>query len=134
MAEQKPAVAKPILRPVAVAGAVGARPGVLSLTIKDKSALYAAYMPFVKGGGIFVPSSRPYKLGEEVFMLLTLMESKEKIPVAGHVIWITPAGAQGGRTAGIGIQFNEKDSGLARTKIETLLAGAINSDRPTHTM
>jgi type IV pilus assembly protein PilZ len=107
---------------------------VLSLTIKDKSALYAAYMPFVKGGGIFVPSSRPYKLGEEVFMLLTLMESKEKIPVAGHVIWITPAGAQGGRTAGIGIQFNEKDSGLARSKIETLLAGAINSDRPTHTM
>jgi type IV pilus assembly protein PilZ len=123
---------KPPLRPVAAPG--GARPGVLSLTIKDKSALYAAYMPFVKGGGIFVPSNRPYKLGEEVFMLLTLMESKEKIPVAGHVIWITPSGAQGGRTAGIGIQFNEKDSGLARTKIETLLAGAINSDRPTHTM
>jgi type IV pilus assembly protein PilZ len=124
---------KPPLRPVAAAPG-GARPGVLSLTIKDKSALYAAYMPFVKGGGIFVPSNRPYKLGEEVFMLLTLMESKEKIPVAGHVIWITPSGAQGGRTAGIGIQFNEKDSGLARTKIETLLAGAINSDRPTHTM
>jgi type IV pilus assembly protein PilZ len=128
MADDK-AIAKPALRPVA-----GARPGVLSLTIKDKSALYAAYMPFVKGGGIFVPSSRPYKLGEEVFMLLTLMESKEKIPVAGHVIWITPAGAQGGRTAGIGIQFNEKDSGLARSKIETLLAGHMNSDRPTHTM
>jgi type IV pilus assembly protein PilZ len=129
------ATAKPALRPVAaVAPGGGARPGVLSLTIKDKSALYAAYMPFVKGGGIFVPSSRPYKLGEEVFMLLTLMESKEKIPVAGHVIWITPAGAQGGRTAGIGIQFNEKDSGLARSKIETLLAGHMNSDRPTHTM
>jgi len=67
-------------------------------------------------------------------MLLTLMESKEKIPVAGHVVWVTPGGAQGGRTAGIGIQFNEKDSGLARSKIETLLAGSINSDRPTHTM
>ena len=70
------------------------RPGVLSLTIKDKNALYAAYMPFLKGGGIFVPSSRTYKLGEEVFMLLSLMESKEKIPVAGHVVWITPKGAQ----------------------------------------
>ncbi len=110
------------------------RPAVLSLTIKDKNALYAAYMPYVKGGGIFVPSSRPYRLGEEVFMLLTLMESKEKIPVAGHVIWITPQGAQGSRTAGIGIQFNEKDSGVARNKIETILVGMTNSDRPTHTM
>ena len=69
---------------------MAARPGVLSLTIKDKNALYAAYMPFVKGGGIFVPSGRAYKLGEEVFMLLTLMDSKEKIPVAGQVVWVTP--------------------------------------------
>ena len=111
-----------------------ARPGVLSLTIKDKNALYAAYMPYVKGGGLFVPSNRRYKLGDEVFMLLTLLDSKEKIPVAGHVVWITSAGAQGGRTAGIGIQFSEKDSGVARNKIETILAGVLNSDRPTHTM
>ncbi len=121
----------PSLRPMP---SLPGRPGVLSLTIKDKSALYAAYMPYVKGGGIFIPSNRPYKLGEEVFMLLTLMDSKEKIPVAGHVVWITPAGAQGGRTAGIGIQFSEKDSGLARSKIETILVGQLNSDRSTHTM
>ena len=61
------------IKPVALA-----RPGVLSLTIKDKNALYAAYMPYIKGGGIFSPSSKPYKLGDEIFMLLTLMESKEK--------------------------------------------------------
>jgi len=91
-------------------------------------------MPYVKGGGIFVPSNRPYKLGEEVFMLLTLMDSKEKIPVAGHVCWVTPPGAQGSRTAGIGIQFSEKDSGVARSKIEALLAGLLTSERPTHTM
>ena len=122
--------AKP-MKPTPIAAV---RPGVLSLTIKDKNALYAAYMPFVKGGGIFVPSSRPYKLGEEVFMLLTLMDSKEKIPVAGHVIWVTPPGAQGSRTTGIGIQFSEKDSGIARNKIEGILAGTLNSDRLTHTM
>lgn len=122
--------AKP-MKPTPIAAA---RPGVLSLTIKDKNALYAAYMPFVKGGGIFVPSGRTYKLGEEVFMLLTLMDSKEKIPVAGHVIWVTPPGAQGSRTSGIGIQFSEKDSGIARHKIEGILAGSLNSDRLTHTM
>jgi type IV pilus assembly protein PilZ len=110
------------------------RPTVLSLTIKDKSALYAAYMPFIKGGGLFIPTNKDYKMGEEVFMLLTLLDEKEKIPVAGHVVWITPIGAQGNRAAGIGIQFSEKDSGVARNKIETLLGGALKSARPTHTM
>jgi type IV pilus assembly protein PilZ len=110
------------------------RPTVLSLTIKDKSALYAAYMPYLKGGGLFIPSNKQYKLGEEVFMLLTLLEEKEKIPVAGHVVWLTPIGAQGNRAAGVGIQFSQKDSGVARTKIEAMLGGALKSDRPTHTM
>jgi type IV pilus assembly protein PilZ len=110
------------------------RPTVLSLTIKDKSALYAAYMPFVKGGGLFIPTTKDYKMGEEVFMLLTLLDEKEKVPVAGHVVWITPVGAQGNRAAGVGIQFSEKDSGVARGKIEALLGGALKSERPTHTM
>jgi len=110
------------------------RPTVLSLTIKDKSALYAAYMPYIKGGGLFVPTTKEYKMGEEVFMLLTLLDEKEKLPVAGHVIWITPVGAQGNRSAGVGIQFSERDAGAARAKIETILGGALTSERPTHTM
>ena len=71
-----------------------ARQGILSLAIKDKGALYNAYMPFVKGGGIFVPTAKRYTLGDEVFILLTLMDDKERLPVAGKVIWITPPGAQ----------------------------------------
>jgi len=112
----------------------GPRPTVLSLTIKDKSALYSAYMPFLKGGGLFIPSNKKYRIGEEVFMLLTLLEEKEKIPVAGHVVWLTPVGAQGNRAAGVGIQFSQKDSGAARAKIEGILGAALSSERPTHTM
>ena len=110
------------------------RQGILSLTIKDKSALYAAYMPYIKGGGLFIPTKKSYRLGEEVFMLLTLMDEPEKIPVAGKIIWITPVGAQGNRAAGIGVQFSDQDDGAARNKIEGFLAGALDSDRPTHTM
>jgi len=110
------------------------RQGILSLTIKDKSALYAAYMPFINSGGLFIPTKKSYNLGDEVFMLLTLMDETEKIPVAGKVIWITPMGAQGNRAAGIGVQFSDQDDGAARNKIEGLLAGALDSDRPTHTM
>jgi type IV pilus assembly protein PilZ len=114
--------------------ATAPRQGILSLTIKDKSALYAAYMPFISGGGLFIPTKKNYKLGDEVFMLLTLMEETEKIPVAGKIIWITPVGAQGNRAAGIGVQFSDQDEGTARNKIETYLAGALEADRPTHTM
>jgi len=110
------------------------RQGILSLTIKDKSALYAAFMPFVQNGGLFIPTNKTYELGDEVFMLLTLMEEKEKLPVAGKIIWVTPKGAQGNRATGIGVQFSAQDDGLARKKIETYLAGALNSDRQTHTM
>src|SRR3989338_8322269 len=74
---------------------LGPRNGILSLTIKDKSVLYAAYMPFIKNGGLFIPTNKNYKLGDEVFMLLNLMDEPEKIPVAGKVVWITPKGAQG---------------------------------------
>ncbi len=110
------------------------RQGILSLTIKDKSALYAAYMPFVKNGGLFIPTNKNYGLGDEVFMLLTLMEESEKLRVAGKIIWVTPKGAQGNRAAGIGVQFSDQDGGQARKKIETYLAGALKSDRQTHTM
>ncbi len=110
------------------------KPGILSLTIRDKAVLYATYMPFVKNGGLFIPTSKPYNLGDEVFVLLNLMEETEKLPGQGKVIWITPSGAQGNRAAGIGVQFQGEEGIKIRNKIETYLAGALKSDRPTHTM
>ena len=110
------------------------RSGVLSLAIKEKAALYSAYMPFVQGGGLFIPTNKEYKIGEEVFMLLSLPDASDKLRVIGHVIWITPL-TQGNRPQGIGVQFSEKSGGTeARLKIEALLGGALKSGRPTHTM
>ena len=111
----------------------GGRSGILSLSIKDKAALYSAYMPFIANGGLFIPTDKDYQLGEEIFLLLNVMDEPEKIPVAGKVVWITPQGAQGNRTAGIGVQVSDQDD-TARRTIENHLAGALQSDRPTHTM
>ncbi len=109
--------------------------GILSLTIKDKGALYAAYMPYVKNGGLFIPTNKTYKLGDEVFMLLKLMDEADKMPVVGRVVWKTPQAAQGNRVSGIGVQFSADHEGeKVRNKIETYLAGALKSDRLTHTM
>ncbi|MEG3192088.1 PilZ domain-containing protein [Lysobacter sp. D1-1-M9] len=113
----------------------GARQGILSMAVKDKAALYNAYMPYLKSGGIFVATPKRYFLGDEVFLLLTLPESSERLPVAGKVVWVTPAGAQGNRPAGIGVQFGDTAEGEnVKGKIEALLAGTLNSDRATHTM
>jgi type IV pilus assembly protein PilZ len=111
------------------------RPGVLSLSIKEKSALFAAYMPFIKGGGLFIPTNKSYRMGEEVFMLLTLMDDPARLPVSGKVVWLTPSGAHGGRTQGVGVQFAFNESGkAAQNKIEGFLGGSLKSVRPTHTM
>ena len=111
------------------------RPGVLSLNIREKAALYAAYMPYLKGGGIFIPTNRQYQLGEEVFMLLSLMDDPQRIAVQGKVVWLTPEGVQGNRTQGIGVQFTNDETGAsARAQIEKILGEMLASNRPTHTM
>jgi type IV pilus assembly protein PilZ len=112
----------------------GTQSGLLTLAIKDKSALYQAYIPFVKNGGLFIPTTTPYRLGDEVFILLTLLGEREQTPIAGRVIWVTPKGAVGRRPAGIGVQFSGQDGGLTQKKIESYLAGALAGDKPTHTM
>jgi type IV pilus assembly protein PilZ len=127
MAEKKP--------PSAAPSPSTARPGVLSLNIREKAALYAAYMPFLKGGGIFIPTSRQYTLGEEVFMLLSLMDDPNRLAVQGKVVWLTPEGVQGNRTQGIGVQFTQDETGsAARATIEKILGETLASTRPTHTM
>ncbi len=111
------------------------RPSVLSLNINSRSALYAAFMPMLKNGGIFIPTTRPYALGDAGFMLRSLMDDPATLPIAGQGGWTTPAGAQNNRAQGIGIHFNADESGQeARRKIEALLAGVLNSTRPTHTL
>lgn len=106
----------------------------LALTIKDKEVLFAAYMQFVKSGGLFIPTQRSFQWGEEVMLGLTLMEDVEKYSLPAKVVWMTPKGAQGNRAPGIGVQFLGEEGRKLRDKMETTLAGALNSNRPTHTL
>jgi type IV pilus assembly protein PilZ len=107
---------------------------VLSLAIREKAALYAAFMPYLKNGGIFVPTNRPYSLGDDVFLILTLLDDPTRIPVAGKVVWISPAGGAT-RTPGIGVHFPGDESGVtARKRIEDALGAGARSNRPTHTI
>jgi len=122
--------------PSAPAGPNGAaRPSVLSLPIKEKAALYAAYMPFLTNGGIFVPTSKPYKVGDEIYLILTLMDDPTKYPIAGKIAWVTPPGANNNKAQGIGVQFSADESGQrVKLRIEELLGAALRSTRATHTL
>ena len=111
------------------------RPSVVSLAIRDRAALYAAYMPFLRHGGIFVPGTRPSRLGEEIFLLLTLMQDEQRYRLAGKVAWITPAGAGNHHTQGFGVHFLDDEAGRTlKKRIEELLGTSLGASRSTHTM
>ena len=105
----------------------------MSVAIKDKAALYDAYMSFLSNGGLFITSNKKYALGDEIFLRLTLMDESEKFSVPATVVWITPAGSQGNRQQGVGVQFSEYQSAV-QIKIESYLMGSVMSNRPTSTM
>ena len=77
----------------------------LSVALKSKEELYAANMPFVKDGGLFIATSADHPLGTPVRLQLELMEETEVFHIEGKVIWKTPLAAQGNMTAGVGVQF-----------------------------
>lgn len=112
-----------------------AKQGLLSLQIKDNKELYSAYMPFVKGGAIFVPTPKRFHLGDEVFLMVSFLEDKSRLPVVGKVVWISPMGQMGGRRPGVGVQLGEAaENEEIRRKIDVNLAGLQDSELPTHTM
>ena len=111
------------------------RPSVIQLSIKERAALYAAYIPAFTDGGVFIPTSRDYELGDDVYVLLSLPDDVQRYPVAGKVAWVTPAKAAGGRTQGVGIMFPKDEKSRAlRLKIEEILGAHLASDRPTQTI
>lgn len=99
------------------------RHDLLSVTVDSVGGLQAAYMPFVANGGLFIPTAKRYRLGEQVFLLLRLLEDAESVPLAASVVWIAPEDLAGGPLAGIGVQFGPGDEGVKR-RIESCLAAA----------
>lgn len=107
----------------------------IQLVFRDKGALYAAYMPILAEGGLFVPTSRDYRLGDDLYMLVTLPDDPQRYPVAGKVVWITPANASGGRTQGVGVRFpNDEKTRALKVRIEEALGTAVAGAKPTQTI
>lgn len=110
------------------------RPVTISLALKTKEDLYAANMPFIKEGGLFVATSTEYPLGSPVRLQLELMDEIEIFAVEGKIVWKTPQAAQGNMDPGIGIQFTSKEAKEVLKKINAYLVGTSASEDRTDTM
>lgn len=95
----------------------------LSPVFENVEKLGAAWIGQLENGGLFLPTTERYRLGQRVYLLLTLPNEQETRPVSGVVAWITPPGMTGRRTPGIGIHLDAREHALKST-IESLLAAA----------
>jgi type IV pilus assembly protein PilZ len=115
--------------------AAASRPSVIQLVFREKTALYAAFIPLFTDGGLFVPTNRDYRLGEDIYLLLSMPDDPQRYPVAGKVAWITPPNAPGARTQGVGVRFpGDEKTRLLKIKIEEVLGTTISSNKPTQTI
>ncbi len=107
----------------------------LSIGIRDRAVLYAAYMSFLKYGGLFIPTKKSFTMSEQCILIITLPNDTEKYTVNGKVVWITPPGAQDNKAGGIGIEFaDDRDGDKLRRRIEEILGPLLQSNNITHTM
>lgn len=105
----------------------------ISIEFENMRELYEAYMPYLKSGGIFVRTARPYPMGEAVVLSVTLPDALEPEQIEGKVVWITPQANQSSTPGGIGVSFSQ-DKAQVQGQIEKLLGSMLKSDEPTFTI
>ncbi len=99
---------------------------ILKLSLNDVAALHSSYMPFVRGGAIFVPTkSGNHNFGDEIIVSLHLKSTDKKLAIPGKVMWIAPETCERG-TQGLGIQFIGTTKAKVKLIIETMLGNRAN--------
>lgn len=104
----------------------------LTYQIPNVRELHLSYMPFVDGGGVFIPTGLIFSLGDIIQVTLTVIEEKNTFTFSGKVVWITPEGAQNRTVVGVGVQLCGPEGGAVRSLIENILQD-IDSDESTYT-
>ena len=105
-------------------------PPLVSVSIKDPLVLQHCYLPFLKRGGLFVPSERRYPLRQRLFLLLKLPAAADAPGtmvahgVTATVAWITPQQAQADQRMGFGLHFDAGEPNLKQF-IESLLKALV---------
>ncbi len=106
---------------------------IVKLNIANRHELLRCYIKQFKGGGVFAKGKYNYKIGDKIFVLISLQETNESIAVNTTVGWIASSSVIG-YPEGIGCQFTSDKACLsAKNKIETMLGTALNKDYESYT-
>jgi type IV pilus assembly protein PilZ len=106
----------------------------LKVKITNTSTLYSSFMPFLKGGGIFIPTKEMHALGEQVNLKLVLVEMDKIFDVTGVIVWVTPTAAQSNRKQGVGVQFTSDNAHVVSGEITNYVGELLTSEKPTFTL
>lgn len=104
---------------------------VISVSLKDKTALHANYMPFIRGGGVYATTAQEFKLGDSVIVSMQIMSEAKKFAIPGKVVWMSPQQAQGSQ--GVGVQFTGRTKENVRMALESLLGELASKPSVYHT-
>jgi len=91
----------------------------ITLQLKDKVQLQAAYMNFIAHGGLFIATTEDYTLHQLLTVNLQLW-SGAPITFAGKIVWLNQQQVPGVQVPGIGVQLPAAAHELQK-KIEHLL-------------
>lgn len=103
---------------------------VIAVSLKDKTALHANYMPFIKGGGLYAMTDQLYNLGDQVILSVKIQTLGKKFAIPGKVVWMSPQQSQG---QGVGVQFTGRTKDNVRSALESLLGDLAKKPSIYHT-
>ena len=103
---------------------------VIAVSLRDKTALHANYMPFIKGGGLYAITDQEFKLGDKVILSVKIEALSKKFAIPGKVVWMSPRQAQG---QGVGVQFSGRTKDNVRLALESILGDLAKKPSIYHT-
>lgn len=97
------------------------QPHLANLKLKPED-LNKAYLPFIKGGGLFIPSNEQnFQMDEEIFLKVDLEGAAEPFRLVGKVAWISTHTDGKEYPRGIGVQFQDEEGKRLNMEIKSLL-------------
>jgi type IV pilus assembly protein PilZ len=112
------------------------QPTVVNVQISTVETLRQMYMPFIGGGGLFIPSTGALPaMGHELFLTLSLPRLTVREATIARVVWVRDHDhpAPQCQCRGYGLQFCGPENRL-RAQMENLLAARLNDAAPTCTL
>lgn len=109
----------------------------VSVSIESEDALRELYMPFIEGGGLFIPASEELPdMGQSMVLMIELPAIKLREVLLTEVVWLCEhhngtAGENDRR--GFGLRLRDHRNRL-QTILESELSGRLSDTAPTLTL